>query len=367
VSDQEARSDTLALQCEGLHKRYGAVVAAADVSFTVGRGELLALLGPSGCGKTTTLRLIAGFERLDAGRIVIAGHEVDGPARHVPPERRHVGMVFQDYALFPHLTVAANVAYGTRTEDGDAPGWLRRTVARSRGGTSARGAEVLELVGLHHLNDRYPHELSGGEAQRVALARALAPRPDLILLDEPFSNLDARLRASVRGQVRAILHRAGASAVFVTHDQEEAFSLADRVAVMHRGRIEQVGTPAEIYRAPATRFVAGFVGDADFLPGEVQDGGALTEVGWVRGTAPDGARQVDVVMRPEAFRVEASAEPDAGVVVDREYYGHDQLLAVRLASGQVLRVRLGPSDEYAPGDRVRLEVRGDATLFARAD
>ncbi|MDE2640746.1 MAG: ABC transporter ATP-binding protein, partial [Chloroflexota bacterium] len=267
---------TPALDCRGLRKSFGGVQAVQDVSFDVRPGEILALLGPSGCGKTTTLRLIAGFERADAGAVRIGGHTVVDERLSLPPEARRVGMVFQDYALFPHLTVGANVQYGLDAPAGRAEGLgakLSRAAARyvpyAPAPADDRVREALALVSLGDMADRYPHELSGGEAQRVALARALAPRPELILLDEPFSNLDTRLRASVRAEVRAILKRAGAAAVFVTHDQEEAFSLADRVGVMWEGRVAQLGTAAEIYRRPATRAVAEFVGDPDFLPGRL--------------------------------------------------------------------------------------------------
>ena len=302
------------------------------------------MLGPSGCGKTTALRLIAGFERPDAGRVSIGGTVVADGQTMIPPERRRVGMVFQDYALFPHLTVAGNVAYGT-TPASNQRGRLRGLLVSLSGGWGAsrfttdpsrdrRVRDVLDLVQLTHAAMRYPHELSGGEAQRVALARALAPEPDLILLDEPFSNLDAALRSSVRQQVRAIIQRAGASAVFVTHDQEEAFGLADHVAVMRRGRIEQTGSATQIYRHPATRFVAGFVGDADFLSSRVDGEKVRTELGTVPAIGLANGTVVDVMVRPESVDLAVSEEPDAAVVVSREYYGHDQMLGRPAQFGQ---------------------------------
>ena len=318
MTDAATATDALptvaALDCAGLRKSFGDVAAVRDVSLDVRPGEILALLGPSGCGKTTTLRLIAGFERADAGVVRIGGHSVVGERLSLPPEARRVGMVFQDYALFPHLTVGANVQYGLdtpRQAPRDAASGLRATLTRltrryvpfAPAPADARVREALALVSLAEMADRYPHELSGGEAQRVALARAMAPRPDLILLDEPFSNLDTRLRAAVRAEVRAILKRAGAAAVFVTHDQEEAFSLADRVAVMWEGRVAQVGTPSEIYRRPATRAVAAFVGDADFLPGRLAGGVVTTELGGVATIGeggPGGRRGSDAAARDGA-------------------------------------------------------------------
>ncbi|PZC47584.1 MAG: iron(III) transport system ATP-binding protein [Chloroflexi bacterium] len=376
-------SSTPALECAGLRKSFGDVPAVHDVSLEVRPGELLALLGPSGCGKTTTLRLIAGFERADAGTVRIGGRTVLDARNSLPPESRRVGIVFQDYALFPHLSVGANVAYGL-----DRPaspqgaggagsrlaGMAHRYLPRSPRGGDPRVAEALALVSLGGLADRYPHELSGGEAQRVALARALAPRPELILLDEPFSNLDSRLRVAVRAEVRAILKRAGAAAVFVTHDQEEAFSLADRVAVMWEGRVAQVGTPSEIYRRPATRAVAAFVGDADFLPGAIENGVVRTEIGPMHPADAAGMDgPVEVMLRPEAVQVREQPPIDAaddwvwGEVSAHEYYGHDQMIRVRLRSGGQVHARLGPEAAHAMGDRVWVRAQGPVVVFAAAD
>ena len=363
-------------------------MAVAAVSFTVHRGEVLALLGPSGCGKTTTLRLIAGFDMPDAGSVQIDGREVVSAQTFVPPERRRVGMVFQDYALFPHLTVAGNVRYGLAELDtpsaspsADTAWWKRlgrwmhaqwdkRPVLGMGHHTAAQVRAALDLVALPHMADRYPHELSGGEAQRVALARALAPGPALILLDEPFSNLDTRLRAAVRRDVRRILERVGAAAVFVTHDQDEAFSLADRVAVMLHGRIEQIGRPQEIYQTPASRAVAEFIGSADFLPGLATPEGIVTEVGVlpIAGDLPS-QRVVDVLLRPESISVEAAAsdssDPAVADVIDRQYYGHDQVITAQLPTKRIVHARLGPADDYGPGDRVRIAVRGLVIAYPR--
>ncbi len=338
-----------ALACVGLHKRFGDTVAVDGVDLEVPPGRLTALLGPSGCGKTTMLRMVAGLLAPDAGTIAIDGQPVAGPALHVPPERRNVGLVFQDYALFPHLSVARNVGYG-----------LPHLSRRAR---RARVGEVIDLVGLTGLEERLPTALSGGQQQRVALARALAPEPDLILLDEPFSNLDAALRASVREEVRAILRRAGATAVFVTHDQEEALSLADEVGVMCDGRLHQVADPQTLYSAPGTRFVAEFVGEADVLPAR-RAGRFLvdTPIGRLPTSMAVDDPHVAVVIRPEALRLKPSPHGSA-TVVGISYFGHDQLVQVELEDGRTLRARRGPRLDLFRGTRVGLTVDGPVVTF----
>jgi iron(III) transport system ATP-binding protein len=339
-----------ALSCVGLEKRFGETVAVDGVHLDVPRGSLTALLGPSGCGKTTVLRMVAGLLTPDAGTIAIHGRTVTGRDTAVPPERRNVGLVFQDYALFPHLTVARNVAYG-----------LGRLPRADR---KRRVAEVLELVGMQALGSRLPTALSGGQQQRVALARALAPGPDLVLLDEPFSNLDAALRATVREDVRAILREAEQTAVFVTHDQEEALSLADRVAVMDAGRIHQVADPQTLYTQPATRFVAGFVGEADVLPG-TRAGRFLvdTPIGRLPTARATESLRMAVVIRPETLRLRR-ADDGPGTVVAISYFGHDQLVQVQLPDGRVLRARRGPHLDLDRGDRVALSVEGPVVAFS---
>jgi len=344
------------IETTGLHKAFGRVRAVDGADLRVEAGATAALLGPSGCGKTTMLRLLAGFERPDAGAVSIGGRVVAGPGTFVAPDRRRVGMVFQDYALFPHLDVAGNVGYG-----------LPR--ARRRGG---RVAELLALVGLDGHGDRRPHELSGGQQQRVAIARALAGEPDVVLLDEPFSNLDAALRGQVRREVRSILLRAGVTALFVTHDQEEALSLADVVAVMRAGRIEQVGTPDEVYERPGTRWVAEFLGEADvFVASPAGEGYVECELG--RFPVEAGfAGPAEVVVRPES--VSLSLRPDGGGrpshdgrVVRREFFGHDQLVEVELESGVRLRSRCLSFPAWHPGDRVHAALTGPVNVVRARD
>jgi iron(III) transport system ATP-binding protein len=332
---------SLAIQCREISKKFGQVQAVDRVNLALAKGQFLALLGPSGCGKTTTLRLLAGFEAVDDGSINIGGRVVNGPGVFTPPEKRSVGLVFQEYALFPHLNVADNIAYG-----------LPKGVDKKQ-----RVAEVLELVGLPDVNRRMPFELSGGQQQRVALARALAPNPQLILLDEPFSNLDTGLRIQLRAEVRQILRQAGATVIFVTHDQEEAFSLADEVAVMIDGQLVQTGSPYQLYRQPKNRAVATFLGHANFLTGQALAGQVTCELG-VLPAVGQAAGPVEVMLRPEDI---ALSNDGSGLaeIIEREYFGHDQLVTVRLASGTQLYSRLlGSEGEFAPGQRVSLRVRG---------
>ncbi len=339
------------MSLQGVTKYFGEVGAANGVNLDVRQGQLVALLGPSGCGKTTTLRLIAGFESVDGGTIEIAGQRVAAPDLHVPPERRRVGMVFQEYALFPHLNVMENVRFGLRTKD-----------AADR---EMRIGDVLDLVGLIGLEKRMPYELSGGQQQRVALARALAPEPALILLDEPFSNLDAGLRVRVRAEVQAILRQAGATAVFVTHDQEEALSLVDQVAVMLNGKVQQFATPQELYWQPANRKVAEFIGDANFVPGQGTGRQIECEFGTLEAQFPvQGA--VDVLIRPESIAISpAPPSGNAHRVRNQLFFGHDQLVTVQMANGRLLNVRLGPTYQFAVGQPVSVEVRGLVMAYPR--
>jgi iron(III) transport system ATP-binding protein len=327
---------TASIRLRGVSKSFGATHAVREVTLDIERGELMAVLGPSGCGKTTLLRLIAGFEVPDAGCVNVGETVVAGPSRLVPPERRRVGMVFQDYALFPHLTVEANVAFG-----------LSR---RPREEREALTRGTLELVGLQHKADQHPGELSGGERQRVALARALAPEPELVLLDEPFSSLDASLRAGLRREVELILRDAEATALLVTHDQEEALSLADRLAVMREGRIVQVGPPEEVYGRPASRWAAQFVGEVNVLAGVARGDGVETELGRFDLRAP-ASGTVHVAVRPEQFELSARHDGNAEIVA-REFRGHDVLYRLRHEGGRTVLVQLPSLELYEVGARV---------------
>ena len=339
----------LAFRTLALTKRFGEVTAVDGVDLDVRSGEFLAVLGPSGCGKTTLLRLVAGFERPDGGGIEIDGRVVSGPRRHLAPEERRIGMVFQESALFPHLDVAGNIGFGL-----------------PRRGREARIAELVALVGLAGLQRRMPHELSGGQQQRVALARALAPDPALILLDEPFSSLDATLRSQLRGDVREILRTAGATTLFVTHDQSEALEISDRVAVMRAGRIEQVSTPSELYLRPVNRFVAGFVGEANLLPGEVRHGEVQTLVGRFRaasGSLADGAR-AEVLLRPEQLhmlpvdRLSSDPRPESVLtVVRRVFHGSEVHHVLRSSTGFELEAATPSSATVEIGTRVIAHAR----------
>ncbi|SCG71241.1 ABC transporter ATP-binding protein [Micromonospora coxensis] len=334
----------------GVVKRYGPVTALDGVDLTVPAGALTAVLGPSGCGKTTLLRCLAGFERLDAGTIRVHGDLVAGPGRHLPAHRRRIAVVPQEGALFPHLTVAANVAYG-----------LDRAARHGD-----RVDEVLALVGLAGYGDRMPHQLSGGQQQRVAVARALAPRPSLVLLDEPFSALDAGLRAGLRHDIREALRADGATAVLVTHDQGEALSVADRVVVLRSGRVVQSGSPTVLYREPADQWVAGFVGDAVLLPAVATDGAARTPLGLlpIAGATADGP--VTVLVRPEQLRltpVTAEAAVTA-TVLRHDFHGHDALIALRLADGTRVTARTWDCADPAPvGAEVAVHVEGRARAW----
>ncbi|WP_432193602.1 ABC transporter ATP-binding protein [Streptomyces sp. bgisy027] len=347
-------NDTNALHVEGLTKSYGAgEPVLRSLELTVPAGALAAVLGPSGCGKTTMLRVVAGFLRADAGTVRLGDRLLSGPGVHLPPERRRIGIVPQEGALFPHLSVARNVAFGLTGIDRAE----RRRITE----------EMLELVGLAGYGDRMPHELSGGQQQRIALARALAPRPGLVLLDEPFNALDSALRAGVRADVRAALQATGATAVLVTHDQQEALSTADLVAVVRDGRVAQCATPQDLYRHPADPWIAGFVGDAVLLPGTVEgDGMALTALGPVPLAAPpEGLRTGTVLLRPEQLLLtDTDSEGSVGgTVTDVAYYGHDAMVTVTVQGHDTpVGIRVVGPLAIRPGEETGIRVVGEAGL-----
>ena len=325
------------LQAEKLSKRFDTqTLAVEDISLKVKPGEFLTLLGPSGGGKTTTLRLLAGFEKPSSGRIQIGSRIVADDAHFTPPEKRRIGMVFQDYALFPHVNARENIGFGLG----------RNTKERSK-----QIERMLALVGMAPYAERMPHELSGGQQQRVALARALAPNPDILLLDEPFSNLDTGLRAQVRTDVRRILRETETTAIFVTHDQEEALSLSDEIAVIFEGKLLQLATPHAIYNRPVSMRVAKFVGDANFMPAEAHGMTARSRLGEVKLFHPKTGK-VQLLIRPEALAVRFDEVGKPATVLWREFFGHYQRLGLALADGAELMARAGVDRYFRRGDKV---------------
>ena len=329
-------------------KDYGTGSRALDaISLDVQPGEFVALLGPSGCGKTTALRAISGLESIDSGHVRIGDQDIES----VPVHKRDIGMVFQSYSLFPHMTVAQNTAFGLQ---------MRKV---GRADRDRRVQEALDLVGLGHLAERYAHQMSGGQQQRVALARALVTRPRVLLLDEPLSALDAKVRVQLRDEIRKIQQETGITAVFVTHDQEEALAVADRVAVMNAGRIEQIGTPEDLYLRPASEFVAGFVGHSNRVEG-VLEHGRVTVAGQdlpvLPGAVPDGP--VLAFVRPEDVLLAASGLP--AIVVSTSFLGAQRRTVVRLEAGFALTVQHAASEHPQPGDLVHVAFAGQPVAVA---
>lgn len=323
--------------------------AVRAVSFVAREGEILCLLGPSGCGKTTILRAIAGFEPVQSGQIFLSGELVSSPDTMVVTEHRHIGMVFQEYALFPHLRVHDNIAFG-----------LRHLPRRER---KAQVQEILRLVGLEGFDRRYPHELSGGQQQRVALARALVQHPVVLLLDEPFSNLDPDMASRMRQELHDLLRRTKTTTILVTHDHDEAFAMADRVAVLNQGTVEQFDTPETIYHLPATPFVADFVGQADFIPGKVSNGMVHTELGEFPNTldCEDGTAVV-VMIRPDDIHL-VPTKGASSRVLSRQFRGSENLYAVSLPSGQVVHSSQGSTSVYQEDTPVELRVLATHTVL----
>ncbi len=335
-------------------RTFGAVRALDSMSLDIAPGELVALLGPSGCGKTTALRIVAGFERADAGEVIVGGQDVGA----VPAARRDMGMVFQSYSLFPNMSAVDNVAFGLR---------MRKVGPASR---RKRAAELLEMVGLADRARQYPHQLSGGQQQRVALARALAIEPRVLLLDEPLSALDAQVRVQLREQIRALQQRLGTTTLFVTHDQEEALSMADRVGVMRSGKLEQVAEPAVLYSRPATAFVAEFVGTMNRIPGELAGDGTVTALG---ATVPVADAHdavpgtVDVMVRPEGLAVAAAGDGN-GIITGRTFLGAVTRVSVLLSGDTEVRVDLASAAAAAmpPGSAVRVTLPAAAPVLVAA-
>ncbi|CCQ56721.1 ABC transporter [Crocosphaera watsonii WH 0003] len=339
-------TDSIILQVDRIAKQFAAdtLRVVDEVSFQLAPGEILGLLGPSGCGKTTLLRMIAGFEQPTTGTITLGGDMVASASRLLPPEKRNTGMVFQDYALFPHLNIAKNIAFGLN----------KRRLNKKQ--IKQRIDEVLTLIGLEGLEKRYPHQLSGGQQQRVALARALAPQPALILLDEPLSNLDVQVRVRLRHEIRQILKATGITAIFVTHDQEEALAICDRIGVMSQGKIEQLGTPEAIYTRPASRFVAEFVTQANFIPAQRQGQLLITEIGaWELTSSQETVSQGDLMVRQEDISLKA--DDTAKVVIsDRQFLGREYRYCLQTPSGGQIHARTTLHTQLEVGTKVQLAI-----------
>ncbi|MEO8991379.1 MAG: ABC transporter ATP-binding protein [Nitrosospira sp.] len=343
------------LELGNIRHAYGRQTVVNDLSLALKKGAIGCLLGPSGCGKTTVLRCIAGFEPISAGAIALNGAVISNAGFVLPPERRHIGMVFQDYALFPHLTVLANVGFG-----------LHRLQKTER---AARTAEILETVGLADVANKYPHQLSGGQQQRVALARALAPKPDLLLLDEPFSNLDVTLRGRLSLEVRDILKSQNATAILVTHDQDEAFAIADEIGVMHQGEIQQWDTGYNLYHRPANRFVANFIGQGVFLPGTILDPHHVEiELGVLAGEVPHQCmpdcqlcrkgNPVDVLIRPDDV-VHDDASLLQATVMHKAFRGADIMYTLRLPGGGTALSLVPSHHNHAIGEKIGIRLEAD--------
>ncbi|MEZ5453082.1 MAG: ABC transporter ATP-binding protein [Thiothrix sp.] len=333
------------LTLQNIHIRYGDNAVVHDVNLTVEDGQIGCLLGPSGCGKTTLLRAIAGFEPVTQGTVILKDQVISAPGKHLPPEQRNIGMVFQDYALFPHLSIANNITFGIHKQSGK--------------DKAQRVAELLELVNLPGYEKRYPHELSGGQQQRIALARALAPRPRLLLLDEPFGSQDVELREMLAREVRDILKREGITALLVTHDQHEAFAMADEIGVLQAGRLQQWDTAYNLYHKPTNPFVAGFIGQGALIPGTVLNHNTvMTLIGPVQGLVPEGClteSAVHVLIRPDDLKLVADA-PRKATVASRMFRGAEYLYTLALADGSQI-LALAPSHQaYAVGDTVCFEL-----------
>ncbi len=356
----EKRQQDQILKVENLSCDYGEHAVLKGVDLTLRGGQLSALLGPSGCGKSTLLNVVAGFHEVKGGEVWLGQDIASSPERMLPPESRNIGMIFQDYALFPHLSVLKNVTFGIRE--------------RSRGEANREAIEWLELVRMEGFGDRYPHELSGGQQQRVALARALAARPSLLLMDEPFSNLDSDLRRQLVREIRDLLKERGVAAILVTHDQEEAFLFGEEVGLMNQGVLQQWGTPERIYTAPVNRWVANFVGGGSWIPGRVLDNGRVeTSVGVFpyssSGTIAPGGRRVEVLFRPHEIRLEQAESSEDGScrVVQSEFSGQEMHYLVESPGSDQIRVSMEGLSRFHVGDAVRLLFQEESPIVFQPD
>ena len=347
--ETEPENSTPVLELKNVTKTYpGDTTPAVDrLSFSLSEGEILAILGPSGCGKTTTLRLIAGFETPAEGEVLIRGEQVSSRKRMVPPEKRGVAMVFQDYALFPHLTVAKNLTFGLKGRDPEARELLLK--------------ETLKLIDMEGMAHRYPHQLSGGQQQRVALGRALAPGPVVVMLDEPFSNLDTDMRNQMRGEVHSILRQQEATSILVTHDQEDALSFADNVAILNRGRLEQIGSSEEVYHRPATPFVATFVSHASIIPARLQGDEVITEVGRFPYFGNQLPAEVLALVNANDVHIQP-CETGGGTIIEREFKGSQNLYTIRVASGATVQSAQPSGVVYSVGTKVKLTPTSTAPM-----
>ena len=337
------KNSSARVELDYVSRFFGDVQAVCDLTVSIEEGEFFSLLGPSGCGKTTTLRLIAGLERPNGGQITIGQETVASSSVWVGPERRGINIVFQDYTLFPHMNIYQNIAFGLK-------GFTREEIKK-------KVDEMLTVVGLNNLENRYPHELSGGQCQRVALARALAPSPKVILLDEPFSNLDAELREELRNETKRILKERGTTTILVSHDQEEAFSLSDRVGVLNNGKLEQIGSPSEIYHRPCSRFVADFVGKADFIEGVVDGGAVVSTIGVFQTSEvrQSSGCKVEIMIRPDDVDFLVNSRGNA-TIIEARFLGASILYKLRLADGIIIH-SLKPSTSAIPtGSKVKIKV-----------
>ena len=339
------------LRCEGISKAYDHVGAISDLSISISKGQIVSLLGPSGCGKTTLLRLVAGFERLSNGSIFLGDRLVSSLGQEIPTEKRHVGMVFQDGALFPHLSVQQNVEYGLMKNG------FRKNIIN----------DVLNLVGLNGLSDRMPHQLSGGQQQRVALARALAPEPELLLLDEPFSNLDPSLRDHIRLDTRNILKENSTTAIFVTHDQEEALVMGDQIAVMNQGHIEQFDVPQVIFHQPTSKFVAEFIGMADFVDAHLDGSNIVSPIGNLEcpiDILTKNPSSFEVMVRPDCIDCSLCSDNPNGTIESKEFRGASFLYYVKLVTGETVRCLLPHTNDFPLGSQVKITLRHQHALRA---